>query len=387
VSTAASATGRVQADVRDAVRRLIDEGREIGVQVVAYLGGEKIVDVSEGVADEATGRAVAPDTLFHVFSVTKAVLVTALHLQAERGRIGYDDLVTTHWPEYGQHGKGATTVRDVITHRSGVPQMPADVTPEKMCDWDWMVSQIAAMQPLAPPGSRGLYQSMTHGWLVGELVRRTDPAHRDIGRFIREEIAEPIGATDLWVGLPEAAAARVAKLTLTIEPFDNPPELYSAATPPQVDLVPSVFERPEVMRAPIAGVGGIFSAQSCARFWALLAEGGALDGVRLLSADRVATFNRPRANADESDIVMFGQSLPLSEAGFWLGQEQPPCAAARYRRVICHPGAGNSHGFADLEKRLAFAFCHNRMTMPASRAEDSSALVAETLRASLGLEG
>jgi len=265
--------------------------------------------------------------------------------------------------------------------------MPVGVTPEQMCDWDWMIAQIAALTPIAPPGSRALYQSMTHGWLIGELVRRTDPQHRDIGRFVREEIAEPLGITDLWVGLPEEAAPRVAKLSLAYEPITNGPELYSASMPPQVDLIPAVFERPEVMRAPIAGVGGIFNARSSARFWAMLAQGGALDGVRLLSAERVATFNQPRSNADEPDIVMYGQPLPLSEAGYWLGQENPPCAAARYRRVICHPGAGNTQGFADMQKRFAFAFCHNRMQMPQSRDEDSSAIVAEAIRSALDIEG
>src|SRR6185369_12513019 len=56
--------------VRRTVERLIGEGREIGVQVAAYLDGELVIDVAAGIADPASGRPVDPDTLFHVFSVT-----------------------------------------------------------------------------------------------------------------------------------------------------------------------------------------------------------------------------------------------------------------------------------------------------------------------------
>src|SRR3546814_11055657 len=70
-----------------------------------------------------------------------------------------------------------------------------------------------------------------------------------------------------------------------------------------VGLAPPVFERPDVGRAGIAGVGGIFNARDEARFWAMLAGGGALDGVRLLAADRVASFSNIRDNGDEPDQI------------------------------------------------------------------------------------
>jgi CubicO group peptidase (beta-lactamase class C family) len=304
-------------------------------------------------------------------------------MQAERGLLDLDDPVMRHWPAYGANGKAATTVRQVLQHRSGLPQMPADVTPELMCDWEWMVDQLAAMAPLAPPGTQTLYQSMTHGWLIGEIVRQSDPAGRRIGRYVREEIAEPLGITDLWIGLPDAATPRLARLT-NATPAHPANALYARSVPPQVDMVPAVFERPDVRAAEIAGVGGIFNARSSARFWAMLAQGGALDGVRLLSADRVAGFNRPLGAASDPDITAFGGPIP-SVDGFWLGGHEPPVAPAAHARAICHPGAGNSFGWADPVTRLAAAICHNRMFEPASRNEDSTLEIADAIRAGLGL--
>ena len=237
--------------VATAIERVIGTGREVGVQVAAYLGGRLAVDTWGGLADPASGRKVDGDTLFNVYSVTKAVAATALHVQADRGLIDYEAPVVRYWPEYGQHGKGHTTVRDVLTHRAGVPQMPAGVTPERICDWDWMVQAIAALEPIEPPGTRTLYLSMTFGWLVGELVRRTDPRHRSLGRFIREEIAQPLGISDLWVGIPDEVEPRIARQIDAMVPV--PPEylppLFLASMPVAVALSPAVFELPAVRRA------------------------------------------------------------------------------------------------------------------------------------------
>jgi len=76
--------------VQEAVHAAIRKGGEIGLQVAAYVDGERVVDVWGGLADETTGRTVNGDTLFPVFSVTKAVTATALHIQAERGLVDYD---------------------------------------------------------------------------------------------------------------------------------------------------------------------------------------------------------------------------------------------------------------------------------------------------------
>jgi CubicO group peptidase (beta-lactamase class C family) len=374
------------------VKRAIDDavarGVETGVQVAAYLKGKLVVDTWGGVADEVTGRRVDGDTLFNVYSVTKAVAAVALHMQADRGQIEYNAPVTRYWPEYGANGKGSTTVRDVLTHRACVPQMPPNVTPERMCDWEWMTRAIATLEPIAPPGSKTLYLSMTFGWIVGELVRRTDPAHRSLGRFIREEIATPLGITDLWVGIPDSVESRIARQVNAMQPVaaEYLPPLFLASMPEQVALIPLVFERPDVRRAEVAGVGGIFNARSEARFWAMLANLGELDGVRLLSRKLAQTFNTPRAHSDEPDQVMFNIPLPISIGGFWLGGPNTPVCSPKSPRAICHPGQGGSIGWADPDTGLAVAICHNRLFNASTPAEDPLLPVAEAVRVGLGLD-
>lgn len=378
---------KANALVQHAIDAAIAAGREVGVQVAAYHRGELVVDAWGGLADPDTGRKVDGDTLFNVYSVTKAVAATAVHMLADRGLLGYDTPVARYWPAYGAHGKDRTTVRDVLTHRACVPQMPDGVTPERMVDWDWMTAAIADLKPLAEPGTRTLYLSMTFGWILGELVRRVDPKHRSLGRFVREEIAQPLGIDDLWIGIPDEVEPRVARQidAMVPVPAEYLPPLFMASMPAAVALAPPVFERPDVRRAEVAGVGGIFNARSEARFWALLAQGGALDGVRLLSEALVATLNTPRANSEEPDPVMFGFPIPITIGGYWFGGAHPPVCSVENPRAICHPGQGGSIGWADPDRQLAVAICHNRLFNPTNTAEDAILPIANAVRQGLGL--
>jgi CubicO group peptidase (beta-lactamase class C family) len=375
-------TSKLNEAVRETLQDLVRQGREIGAQVVAYRGEEQIVDAWAGLADPQSGRAVDGDTLFNVYSVSKAVTATAVHLQAERGLVDYDSPIASYWPDFAQAGKGAVTVRHVLSHVSGVLNMPPDVTPERMCDWDWMCRRIAEAPGAYPAGSRSSYQSMTFGWMLGEVVRRTDPKGRGFGDFVRQEIAEPLGARDLWLGIPDAVEPRVARLDASAVTVPPPEVPLRGTIPMAVDLMPYPFERPDVRRACIPAVGGIFNARSLARFWAMLANGGTLGGVRLLSADRVASFAEHRAHFDDPEPVFGGYPMPMGWAGFWLGSEVPPGQSPRNPRALCHPGMGGSIGWADPELKLAVAFCHNRMYDP-PEGLDSPTIVGDVIRSML----
>lgn len=369
--------------VQSLLDQLVADGREIGVQVAAYLGDELMVDCWSGHAAPG-GDPVTADTLFNVFSVSKALTATAVHIQAENGRLDYDAPIARYWPEFAAAGKEKLTVAQVLTHCSGLMQLPADVTAEQMCDWDWMVSWLAAQPPLFEPGTQSGYQSMSFGWILGELVRRTDARRRPFGSFVREEILLPLGAPDFWLGLPAAQAHRVATLDDSAVQVAADGTLYRVTCPMQVDLMPEPFSRTAVQQACIPAVGGISNARSQAKLFAMLANGGEFQGQRLLSADRVAWFSTPRPDFGP-DPVFFGMQVPIGLGGYWLGGDNPPISAPRNPRAICHPGMGGSLGWADPDRRLAVAFCHNRMFDAYTPDQDSRTLVGDAIRAALGL--
>src|SRR3546814_17154012 len=115
---------QANAAVQAAIDQAIAEKGEIGIQVAAYLGEELVVDCWGGLDAKDSGRKVDGDTLFNVFSVTKAVASTAVHVQAAKGLLDLDCHTADHCPEFGRHRKDAETVRDALYHPHRHPQTP-----------------------------------------------------------------------------------------------------------------------------------------------------------------------------------------------------------------------------------------------------------------------
>ncbi|WP_280438299.1 serine hydrolase domain-containing protein [Nocardia carnea] len=348
--------------VREALDRALELG-ETAISVAAYHRGELIVDAVGGLADSERGIPADEQTLFPVFSVTKGVTAMALHLQAERGLVDLQAPVAQYWPEFAVNGKDTITVEHALSHRAGIPQMPDGITPALMADWEWMTCGIAGFTPVFPPGAANAYHVLVWGWIVGEVVRRTDPRNRPFDVFVAEEICRPLGVTDFHLGVPDADLPRVAKLyggnefSIVDDHNVSPREVFPGS---------EVHNQQVVQQAVDPGAGAIATASSVARIFALLAEGGELDGVRLLSSERTATLTSLRQGAHDPDRVL---TIPVwfGANGFWLGGE--PGASdplvGDHREIVYSPGAGGSIAWADLRDRLAVSICHNNMDTPA----------------------
>ncbi|MGB8793242.1 MAG: serine hydrolase domain-containing protein, partial [Mycobacterium sp.] len=198
--------------VADAFRANFVSGREVGAAIAVYRNGVKVVDLWGGYRD---GIAKAPwqhDTMVNMFSTTKGVAALAVALAVSRGLFGYDDKVVDHWPEFAQAGKGDVTVRQLLGHQAGLCVLKPAPTVRDVADPARLSAMLAAQKPAWTPGTRHGYHAVTLGWYESELIRRTDPAGRTLGRFVADEIAGPMGL-DLHIGLPDSARRdRLAQL-------------------------------------------------------------------------------------------------------------------------------------------------------------------------------
>ena len=295
---------------------------------------------------------------------------------AERGRLDYDAPVAGYWPEFAARGKAAITVRQVLAHTAGIPQMPPGARVEDLGDWDGMCRRVAALAPLWPPGSRTGYHARTFGYVLGEVVRRVDG--RPVDRFVREEVCLPLGMDDLYFGLPDAAAPRAAVLEqLEVPPPAPPDSLAALAIPPAIPATAAVFNRPDVRRACLPSSTGVASARALARHYAALVGAG-VGGVRLLPPERVRLATA--LQTEEVDAVIGG---PVPKAlGYFLGA--PGSAMGARRAAFGHGGTGGSVGFADPEYGLAFALTKTRL-VATSPDEGAAVRVAREVRSALGI--
>lgn len=334
---------------------------EVGIQVAAYLDGQLVVDAAAGVADPDTGEEVNTDTLFFPFSVTKSVTATALHIQAARGLIDYDAPIADYWPEFATNGKGRITVRNVLTHQSGVPWMPDGITPQTQADWDWMIRGFEQMRPEYEVGTN-CYHALGWGWILAELINRTDKLGRHFPQFVREELLQPIGATEMYFGLPPSEDHRLAKLVGGAIPESTPYPMFFRGMPHEVHPSADIFNLEITRRTVHPGAGVITNARSMAAHFGLLANKGTMNGTQILSPEHVESFLTPRPNADEIDLYL-DMRVPVSAFGYYLSDDTPGMipVITPNSRTLWMPGAGSSIGWAELDTGLGVAITHNHM--------------------------
>ncbi|MEZ4869366.1 MAG: serine hydrolase domain-containing protein [Caldilineaceae bacterium] len=364
--------------VQQLLTDLTAAGVEVGLQVAAYLDGELIVDTWAGVADETTGRAVTGETLFTSWSTTKGFVATCIHLLAERGQLDYDAPIATYWPEFAAHGKGQITVRHALTHTAGIPHMPKNVTVEMMTDWPAMCTAIAGHAPLWSPGAKVGYHAWTFGWILGEIVRRVDG--RPLAQFAQAELCQPLAISDFYLGIPDDVETRVAPLRQETDPLATvaPDEPSLQVTPPHVTNAAAV-NRPDFRRASIPGGGGIMNARAIARHYALLAGHGTLNGVRLLSPERIDLMR----TCQTAGLAGFFGGVACFGLGYGLGGDPAQGASPAMGSTggeFGHGGYGGSLGFADPARKLSFGLTKNLMKEESDPKKSTAYQVATAIR-------
>ena len=342
------------AGVADAFAENFRSRGEAGAAVAVTLNGQPVIDLRGGFADSARTRPWAEDTLVCMMSVAKAVTALCAAMAVDRGLFGWDEPVARYWPEFAAAGKAAIPVRWVLDHRASLAAITQAMPEGAAYDWEAMTGALAAQAPLSPPGGSRAYHSVTLGYLVGELIRRTDG--RSLGRFLAEEVCEPHGI-DYWIGLPPALHDRCAEFfgetAGTLFDRSDPDSLMCRA---MAQVPPEDFNAERFRSAEIPSINGIGAARSVAKLFDGLAAGGVLDGRRLLSAEVLAEATTEQWFGRE-DLLGHTRRMAL---GFALGLPGH-LAMGPSPRAFGHTGAGGAIGFADPDAGLGFAYAPNRM--------------------------
>ncbi|MEU5704346.1 serine hydrolase domain-containing protein [Streptomyces aurantiacus] len=379
--------------VRAAFVRNFETLGERGAAVTVYRDGRKVVGLWAGTKDIDGTDVWAPGTAQIVRSATKGVAAAALLLLHQRGLLDLDAPVGKYWPEFKATGKERVLVRQVLSHRAGLPVLDRPLTPQEALDPLRGAEAVARQAPVWEPGTDHGYHALTYGWLVGELVRRV--TGRGIGEWIAEEMAGPLGA-DLWIGLPDGEAGRVGRVgrietpendgggsggggvlrarpkRSVAEAYDDPDSLtrraFAAVTP-----FPDQND-PAYRAAVLPATNGIATADGLARFYASLI--GEVDGAGRLFTPQTLAAARAEESAGPDRVLVINTRFGL---GYMLhGSASPFLAPGSFG----HPGRGGSLGFADPESGIAFGYVTNGFRKTVTADPRAQALV-RALRSSL----
>jgi CubicO group peptidase (beta-lactamase class C family) len=308
-----------------AMQKYVDDDRLAGVVTLLARRGKVAHLGAYGMADREAGVAMAPDTIFRIASMSKAITSTAAMMLYEEGALALDDPVSKHLPEFADtmvsarvempeegedqesedvyelvHPTRPMTVRHLLTHTSGLTYAGGRMAPLfegvrhsggfVLADFtlEEMVKDVAAVPLAFHPGEQWHYGYSTD--VLGRVVEAVSGA--TLAEFFDERIFKPLGMEDTAFYLPSSSVPRLAAVYSPQEEGtglarhrdeDGPPNTYPDAGPQKL----------------YCGGGGLSATiLDYARFCQMILNGGELDGVRILSPTTVRMMGRDNLGED-----------------------------------------------------------------------------------------
>ena len=334
--------------------RQLDVGLHHGAQLAVYVDGELVVDFAGGI-DGPDGEETTSETRHLIFSCTKPFAGVGLHQLIEEEKAAYDDTIVEHWPEFAESGTQKTeiTIKQILSHTAGVPYGDFDEAVEEWGDWDAVVTAMEEIEPVFEPGEQPAYHTFNFGWIVGELIHRISGQHVD--EYVKANVIDPLGLTQTSIGLDADEPDDVAELA-GFEVFDRCRGPGEGLGIPASDSA-AVFNQESVHRAVIPAANGIGTASDLARFYACMANGGELDGTRLLETDTVAMATETHAETDSDGTLSRPARYGL---GFWTGGlANDMFGSVSTEQMFGHAGLGSVFVWGDAEMDVGFAYVTN----------------------------
>jgi CubicO group peptidase (beta-lactamase class C family) len=321
----------------------------LGAQLYVSRDGNTVGDLAFGEARD--GVTMRPETLMLWMSSIKPITSVAIAQMWERGKLDLDDPVARHIPEFGAKGKERVTIRHLLTHTGGFPgavlQWSAD-------SWEKIIAELcdAPLEPGWVPGERMGYHVASGWYALAEIVRRID--RRPYSQYVRDEIFEPLGMCDTWLGMPPerhrdyTAAQRIAPMHFATGVMKPTPHNFALWGDSAEAL--AVCRPGGSARGPIRDLGKFYEA--------MLAGGGNLirsQTVEAISARHVVgmrdqTFGYPL----DRGLGVVVDSKQYCRASTWFGNR---CST----RTWGHAGYVSSVGFVDPPNRIVVALVFNGM--------------------------
>ncbi|MFM7783163.1 MAG: serine hydrolase domain-containing protein, partial [Gammaproteobacteria bacterium] len=304
-------------------QRYLDERQFAGYAALIARRGQVVFRCEEGVKDRDSGEPIAPDTIYRIYSMTKPITSVALMMLCEEGAIRLEHEVARYIPSFaglqvfdGGDAESYRTrpparpmrVHDLLTHTSGLTygfmhQHPVDALYRRRGLGDWgdrgetleeFVEALSQLPLLFSPGERWNYSVSTD--VCGRLVEIASGERLD--DFLHTRILAPLGMHDTAFAIEDAKLPRLATCY---------EKVFGSKRVRRQDGVEDSSYRGA--QSYLSGGGGLLSTMDdYLRFCRMLANGGALDGVRLLSPRTLAFMTRNHLPGNRT-IAAMGDSL------------------------------------------------------------------------------
>lgn len=323
-------------------------GRIVLNRALGYARGNAPDDPPDGEKVLATS-----ETPFNIYSASKLVTAMLIHKLDERGLINLEDRVSDFVPEFAGHGKQWITLRHLLSHRAGIPNIPPEAMDlDLLEDPDAICRLLCDMRPSSRPGRLISYHAISSGFVLAEVVRRV--TGMDIRRSLEKEILAPLGFRWMRYGVAPEDVDKVAVDALTGPP--PPPPIRQLLVRALGKSLPDLLEITNDRRF-VTGIvpsGNVFTtAEELSAFLQCLLQEGELGGVRVFEP-RTIRHALNEESYREIDLTLFA---PLRYGlGPMLGDDPVGLFGPHTAKAFGHLGFSNVFPWADPEREISVAF-------------------------------
>ncbi|MGH7932090.1 MAG: serine hydrolase domain-containing protein [Candidatus Binataceae bacterium] len=343
--------------------REVEEGLLPSCQVAIARNGKIGAMKSFGRAVQGgADKAVTNETLYSVFSCTKAIISSAIWILLGEGKLDVSERAADIVPEFSSNGKDQITVEQLLLHVGGFPNAPY---PQR----DWLdhnkrLERFKMWRLEFPAGDRFVYHPTSGFWVLAEMIERR--GGMNFRRFVNERIAMPLDLTELRVGLPPAEHNRVADLVYVGEALTEE-ELRKLGIPPMppTEVVEEMilgFNSPVVRESGVPGGGGIMTAGDLALFYqGLLHNPPVNNGKPIWKPEVLAEARRVRSGDYVDPVFKYkcNRALGVVVAGSDGFSNYRGFGKTNSAQAFGHGGAGGQIGWADPATGISLGYCTN----------------------------
>jgi CubicO group peptidase (beta-lactamase class C family) len=338
-----------------AIEEDIARKRYHGAVILVARNGE--IGLHEAIGQQRSDKSqpVRADSVFQLLSVTKALTNVLVLRAVELGQLSLTAKVASIIPEFGGKPRENITIYHLLTHTAGLPSVFAPLPGMFIDRLDEVIAAICKhVHAIEEPGRRVNYSPMVAHALLGEILRRTDPAQRPFRQIMSEDLLRPLGMNDTAVGLRADLRSRHVKIEF--------PQGFPAQHLGHSNLGPHGAFEEEMAEMP--WVGMISTAHDMFRFAEMLRRGGELEGARILSPRMLDLATRVHTGEHPNELY---RSLALSRGwepypaylglGFSLRGERVchhQFGTLSSHRTFGNHGAGSTLFWVDPELQMTF---------------------------------
>ena len=322
--------------------------KEIGASFAIYKEGKPLIDLYGGLKNK-NNKSWEENTIVNIFSATKGIYEIIVSILIDQNILDLEKSVSYYWAAFKESNKREIKLKHILSHQSGIYRFKKKITQQDLLDWNKIINILENQDPDHQCGKETYYHAKTHGFLIGEIIKKT--TGKSLGELIFELLSKKL-ELDFFIGTPKKKLSNIAFL------YEEKTEKkmlseFNAFNNPEHEI--NFYNNEDWQMAEIPSMNGHGNARSIAKIYDTFVNDLILEKNILLSKSSIKKCLTESISRIDGSLMMpiRWSNVGLILRGGWL--------FGKNKESFGHNGWGGSLGFADPTLGIGVAYTTNKI--------------------------